>query len=227
MLPLCERVFVFDDSSADGTPEICGRIGDCVTVYRSEFSGLDERRDKQFLLDKIMELVPAQNLAGDPTSPYWICAFDGDEVLAPGGQSVIKQFCETAPGAAAKLPIRYLWDDREHYRVDGVYEHFARPSLFRLMNRNFRFQSTPWGGNMHCSSIPQELLHHAHVAIDAPLLHLGYMDKADRLRKYEWYNLMDPNNAGEDFYRHMVVGDIFPADSCFRHGGPLQLRAIA
>jgi len=140
------------------------------------------------------------------------------------------------PHHAFKLPIRYLWDtdmsllDRvgcRTVRTDGVYRTFARPSIFRLYNRSFRFQRTPWGGNFHCSSIPQELLGHAHMTIPgAPVWHLGYSAKEDRLRKYRWYNEMDPGNQSEDCYRHVVIGDEFPADAQFKHGGPLKLEMM-
>ena len=241
ILPVCERVLVLDDHSEDDTPEICEAFGDPVTVYRSKFDGLDETRDRQFLLDRAMELVPTTPtdwLSGGTTSPWWALACDGDEILVPTGPAAIRKFIEDGdreiipvprPGDrhVAKLRVRYLWNDRQHYRVDGVYAQFARPSLFRLMNRMFKFQTTPWGGNFHCSSIPQELLHHAHeICEGADLLHLGYMDQSDRLRKFEFYNTMDPNNIPEDRYRHMLVGDTFPADSIFRHGGPLQLKEL-
>jgi hypothetical protein len=62
--------------------------------------------------------------------------------------------------------------------------------------------------------------------IDAPILHYGYMHREDRVRKYVWYNKQDPGNKVEDCYRHMVVGDIFPADAHFMHGGPLKLKGI-
>jgi len=52
------------------------------------------------------------------------------------------------------------------------------------------------------------------------------MHRADRERKYQWYNAQDPNNAIEDRYRHMVIGDLFPADSKFDHGGPLKLAQL-
>jgi hypothetical protein len=133
------------------------------------------------------------------------------------------------PHHAFKLPIIYLWNSMTTRRVDGVYRHFARPSLFRLMNRAYQFQKTPWGGNFHCSSIPQELLHHAHHAMcNASLLHLGYMNKEDRLRKYKWYTTMDPNNPAEDNYRHIVQGDVpeVPADMELLHAGPLQLEPL-
>jgi hypothetical protein len=112
--------------------------------------------------------------------------------------------------------------------VDGVYGRFYRPSLFRLMNRNFRFQSTPWGGNLHCASIPQEMLH-CSAKTEIGLLHYGYLDRDLRLRKYEWYNRVDPNNYAEDCYRHMVQGDIpeVPPSMKLRHAGPLQFESLS
>jgi len=57
-------------------------------------------------------------------------------------------------------------------------------------------------------------------------LHYGYMRPEDRLRKYEWYRNMDSGADLEDGYRHIVIGDIFPADSRFRYAGPLKLEAL-
>lgn len=229
MLPLCERVFVLDDHSTDGTAQICEQFDERITVYRSKFQGLDESRDKSFLLERIMMCVSDFTLTGDPASPYWVLAIDGDEVLARGGQDVIRNTIIGTPYHAFKLPIIYLWDSRQQKRVDGIYRTFARPSLFRLMNRAFQFQTTPWAGNFHCSSIPQELLHHAHATCNAELLHLGYMNKEDRLRKHKWYTTIDANNPAEDNYRHIVQGDVpeIPADMKLLHAGPLRLEPVA
>jgi glycosyltransferase involved in cell wall biosynthesis len=230
VLPLCQRVFVLDDHSTDGTADICEAIGPQVQVYRSTFEGLDETRDRQFILDRMCESVPCEEidwLSGREDSPYWALAIDGDEELIPGGQDAIQAFVQKSRDHAAKLRVLYLWDSVNQIRIDGVYARLARPSLFRLMNRAFKFQETPWGGNFHCSSIPQELLHRAQpTCVGADLLHYGYMDHQDRLRKYEWYNRIDPNNTGEDSYRHMVIGDLFPADSVFRWAGPLELKPL-
>ena len=35
----------------------------------------------------------------------------------------------------------------------------------------------------------------------------------------------DHLHAG-DCYRHMVIGDLFPADSTFKHAGPLEFRLL-
>ena len=234
IIPLCERIYVLDDHSTDNTVEICERYAKSdVIVYRSQFDGLDETRDKQFLLDRIMEVVPRSPvdwLSGRGDSPYWVLAVDGDEQLIPGGQEKIRAFIEQPGVYAAKLAVRYLWNEHNQVRMDGVYANFARPSVFRLMNRLFRFQTTPWGGNFHCSSIPQELLHHAHPLIEgADLLHYGYMLKEDRLRKREWYCKMDPDNEAEDCYRHCVQGDVpeIPASAKLKWAGPLEIQTLA
>jgi hypothetical protein len=36
------------------------------------------------------------------------------------------------------------------------------------------------------------------------LKHFGYMTRQKRLQKYQWYNDVDPNNAAEDYYRHIA-----------------------
>ena len=210
--PVCERIFVMDDHSADGTAQICRELG--ATVYDSPFGGFDEARDKDWLLRKIEESVPFGS---------WVLCIDGDEVLHPDDVEVTKRLAQCASDAY-RFRILYLWDNRETVRVDGVYGRFSRPSMFRL-RPNMTFRRTAANGNLHCSSVPAECVGRAEYA-GVRLLHLGYMDRSDRLRKYDWYTKRDPGNQAEDGYRHMVVGDIFPADSVFRYGGPLKLEAI-
>jgi glycosyltransferase involved in cell wall biosynthesis len=239
-LPLCERIFILDDHSTDATDEICEGMGDRITVIRSEFEGFDESRDREYLLGRVMNGVSDVHLRGDERSPFWALAIDGDELLDTAGMEAIRETLADTRHHAFKLPIRYLWNSdlslvntpgQRIVRMDGVYQYFARPSIFRLMNRNFRFQRTPFGNgaNFHCSSIPQELLHASHQLIpSAPLWHLGYNDREDRLRKYAWYNRLDPNNESEDSYRHMVQGDVpeIPADAVLKHAGPLRLEML-
>lgn len=237
-LPLCERIWVLCDHPTDFTDEIAERLDSRITVIRSPFpETVDETRDKNLLISRVMGSVSDVHLRGDESSPYAAIHFDGDEQLDPLGIDVIRNYLDNSKGHAFKLPIRYLWDSdlskvtlpgQRRVRVDGVYKTFARPSIFRLFNSAFTFQSTPWGGNFHCSSIPQQLLHHAHETIPADIWHLGYNDKADRIRKYAWYSKVDPNNAAEDFYRHMVAGDIpeVPASAKLKHAGPLEIITL-
>lgn len=210
--PACSPIFVMDDHSDDDTPRICAAHG--ARVAASPYEGINEARDKDWLLRGVEQEMKT----GD-----WLLCIDGDEVLAPWSiPAVIAAANGSAP--AYTFRIRYLWDSRDKVRVDGVYSSFRRPSMFRL-RPGMSFKRTGAHANLHCSSVPAECIGECAEA-DVDLLHLGYMDRADRLRKYEWYNRIDPANSTEDGYRHMVIGDVFPADSTFRYGGPLEVRPL-
>lgn len=207
--PLCSEVHVLDDHSDDGTPEICEQLG--ATVYRSPFEGLDEVRDKNYLLDQIA-----------PLHPDWVIMIDGDEALAPGGAAQLEREVRKPRVQALSLRVLYLWDRPDQVRTDGVYARLWRPSVFRYGTE--RFAGTTHGGNFHCGNAPSRRV--AAIPSAAALVHYGYMDREDRLRKYEWYNAKDPASKSEDGYRHMVIGDVFSADSRFRYAGPLQLEPL-
>lgn len=151
---------------------------------------------------------------------------DGDEVMEPGKveylQTTMQRAIESGNAVRAlAFSVLYLWDREDQIRVDGVYRSMSRVSAFRPGKE--RFEATG-GVNFHCGNCPQAIRGRAHAGVS--LLHYGYLDREDRLRKYEWYRAQDPNNISEDEYRHMVIGDVFPADSHFRHGGPLELRNL-
>jgi len=209
--PICQRVHIFDDSSEDDTVAICESIPG-VVVYRSPFNTTDEARDKNLMLDQVDKGGGAD----------WLIMIDGDEVLR-GLPDFIRYEMENTSKACLSFPVLYLWDREDQIRVDGVYGDFMRESAFRY--RGERFQRTSAGSNFHCGNVPAKLRQNRGY-VNAPLLHFGYVHKEDRIRKFNWYNQKDPLNSAEDGYRHMVVGDIFPADSKFRYGGPLQLKPL-
>ena len=210
LLPICERIIVLDDHSTDGTPDLAAAIDPVkIDVIDSPFEGLNEVRDKNFLLDVCRTHEPA-----------WVVMIDGDEELSD--PPALLRAMQTTQARALAMRVLYLWDRPDQIRIDGVYAGLWRVSAFRLGSE--RFEPTGPRG-FHCGNAPQAI--HGRVLVNAPLLHYGYMHRADRLRKYSWYRQQDPENQSEDHYRHVVVGDLFPADSRFRHGGPLCLQSIA
>lgn len=210
IMPLCAAVLVMDDHSTDATALLAANCG--ATVFRSPYHGLDEARDKNLLLQKALDL----------SRPTWALMIDGDEELEESGSAKIRALMSRPGPMAFSLPVRYLWDSPDQWRTDGVYGQFHRPSLWRL-RRGQRFRSTGAAGNFHCGSVPYGL---GAVRCDAALLHYGYMLREDRIRKYAWYRSIDGGNLSEDGYKHIVIGDVFPADSRFRHGGPLHIQPI-
>jgi len=212
--PVCDKILILDDHSADATPEICESLG-CI-VYRSTFEGLQEARDREFLLSKVWE-------NGAQIGDHCIM-IDGDEALHQDDVPLVKQAI-AAGIICASFRILYLWDRTDQVRVDRWYKSFTRPSLFRLTSHDLTFMRNKNGGNLHCSSAPIQLLG-TQSPLPVRLLHFGYMYQEDRIRKFRWYNEIDGNNSYEDGYRHMVIGDLFPADSSFKWAGPLQLEAL-
>lgn len=213
--PACERILVLDDHSDDGTPFLAARIPG-VTVFDSPFAGLDEPRDKDYLLGKAWE-------AGAELGDCCLM-IDGDEELVQADIPLLHAAL-AGPGDCWDLRVLYLWNREDQVRVDGHYGKMCRPSMFRLTASDLRFARTNYGGGFHCSNAPYALWGDRE-AIPARLLHYGYLHQEDRMRKYLWYNERDPGNQFEDTYRHMVIGDLFPAHSRFRHGGPLRLEAL-
>lgn len=195
-LRLCQRAFVFDDHSTDDTVSICGAFGDRVTIFRSPFAGLDEARDKNFLLEKISE-----------ANPEWVLWIDGDEVLENNGPAQIRAAAAKHPTAAAwYLRIAYLWDDPRQVRVDGLFGTFRRLSLFRLRGqpvRQLAFRATGNGGNFHCGNVPDGLVGE-HRELSVRLKHYGYLTQQQRTAKYAFYTHADPCNQLEDNYRHLL-----------------------
>lgn len=215
ILPLCERVLILDDRSEDSTPDICRALGDRVTVIPSPFSGLDESRDKNYLLGEV-----------ERTAAEWCLCIDGDEILEPSGPERIRAEL-VAPGHDCyALRVLYLWNAPDTVRLDGVYGRFRRPSLFRL-GSGARFQATGCGGQFHCGNVPSGMS--STGSLEVRLFHLGYLCRSDRIAKYRWYTEADPDNEVEDCYRHMVQGDLpeVPPHLRLKHAGPLKLGRLA
>lgn len=216
ILPLCSLVLVMDDHSTDDTLRLAEAMPR-VNAFESPFSGLDEARDKNLLLDRATEF-----------NPDWIVCIDGDEVMAPGAADKLQVAMQDITYQCLSLRVLYLWDCEDQVRTDGVYGDFHRESVFRPA-AGARFSANGNGGNFHCGNVPWALRQNRRVLPDVPLLHFGYLHSEDRLRKYHFYNEKDPNNILEDRYSHIVQGDLpeFPADARLVHGGPLRLGPIS
>lgn len=212
IMPLCCPVIVFDDHSDDETPEIVAAMWETVLI-RSPFYGLNETRDKNWLLQYII----------DSYNPQWIIAIDGDEQLTAESVPLIRDALYT-PMRCMSFKVRYLWDREDQVRVDRVYGQFARQSMFRPGKERF----TGVAPGFHTGNVPMALWGSCCYP-GASLLHYGYLHKEDRIRKYRWYNEQDPNNEVEGKYMHMVQGDLpeIPACAVLQHAGPLALRPLS
>lgn len=227
VVPLAgENIFVMDDESTDDTLEIAKAAG--VNVYRDPFAGqpLDETRDKDWLLAQVR----------DACNPDWVLCIDGDEELEHGGADKILSVLRSNPDVEVfSMRFLFLWNSPAEVRVDGRYSSLVRESLFRPVDGvHFRSyyevkdqtdaKDPRCHVGLHCGNAPGAQTLRSR-SLPVYFLHYGYMLREDRIRKYNWYRSIDPDNPWEDGYRHMVLGDLpeLPADLTLPHGGPLRL----
>lgn len=218
-------VYLMDDHSTDDTKDIAKKRG--VVVLDSPFDSFDEARDKEWLVEQV---------AKENANGAWVLMQDGDEVLETSGEGRIKEAIQRNPQALAfTIGIKFLWNSRTQYRIDGVYGRFRRPSLF-ILTKDWSFRRSGVNGNLHPSCVPA-FNRRAIRPCSASLLHYGYMLKEDRIRKWKFYNGMDPVNTTEGYdprhpergsYPHIVQGDILevPSGARLLHAGPLELRRL-
>lgn len=236
LLPICDRVFVFDDHSTDRTREIVEAYPSSVELVHSPFpkGEFQEARDKNYLLNHVRDAVAGYHT---PNLPLWdrqsvyVIHIDGDEEIAAPGK--LRAFLHQATANAYSPRIRYLWNDESNSRIDGVYRGFRRASIFRLVAGTRYESSSSSKGDLHTGNCPAAFRETA-APVPFEIKHYGYMLREDRIKKYVRYNEIDPNNDTEDRYRHIIQGDgprcegdpsviTFPGEyEKLMHAGPLR-----
>jgi glycosyltransferase involved in cell wall biosynthesis len=211
-LRFCKSVYVFDDHSTDDTVRIARELR--AIVVKSPFDGFDEIRDKNYILAFIQECEAGEDV--------YIVHIDGDEELEKDAHQKLEM---VSGPLAMSLQVFYLWDSVQVVRIDGIYNNFFRPSIMKLPKGQVSFRSSTHNvASLHCSNVIADYLPDV-VRTPIRIWHYGYLDRNDRIKKYEWYNKIDPDNQFEDRYIHTVIGDIFPSSYEGRHAGPLRLRS--
>ena len=219
-LSLVDKVCVLDDSSTDDTVLICRSLGPKVVVFNSPFTDLDEARDKNYLFQRAVEF-----------GPDWICVIDGDEVLERDSAAKISWYASLGKADMIAMRILYYWNDDQTLRTDRIYSNFHRPSAFRVTSKDLKWAplSEDYAkGSLHCGSVPIQFRGASLVISDIAIWHYSAMNRDRRLERYNWYNLVDPDNYNEDCYRHAIQGDPGgpPAWMVMKHAGPLQLMKV-
>lgn len=178
---MVDEVLVFDDNSTDNTADIAKKFAN-VVYYKSEWTTLDEARDRQWMLEKAREM-----------KADWCWIFDHDEMPSDRLARDLRYIIENASPEKDLLCFKRdeYWDNDKQVRVDGVWGTFWQGRLFRL-RKQFAVISNATKGdaNFHCSAhgpIPIQCIEYLPYTI----WHYGNMTVQERLRKYLWYTKSD------------------------------------
>jgi len=183
---------------------------------------VSEIRDKQALWEYVKSNVLFTH----------VLCMDGDEMLSRALLKNFGQLEHLLANAydIIHIPFIYLWNEEGVRRVDGIYGPaddglpkfrvpraftIARVEEYDLFEQRFSWEGHRQGrkvlGGFHCGSIPRENYRIfegqrdlAATTIPWPIVHFGYMHKADRHTKFDFYNRIDPGNVFEGGYTHMI-----------------------
>jgi len=132
--------------------------------------------------------------------PDWILPLDADETLP----TVVRRSLEGLSDGKESCYFRVinLWNDEQHYAKELS---FWNVRFYKSIPVDTLFRKYP----VHPGNAPNYFYHfsEAQSAVPHILLHRGLMDKANRQRKVERYNLYDPHARfkGQQYYDSLLV----------------------
>ena len=194
----CDEIIILDDNSTDDTKNICTQFDKVVDIHTKTDSSFDEARDRNFLLNMALK-----------RKPDVLLSLDGDEIFLPDSGKIIREEIDILyPDVQVfEFQLFTLWDNPIQIRFDGAFSSFWQKRMFRLKDQptDLRINESPYPGNLHCGSIPNNTMGIEHpVRSNAKIFHCASLDESLRNEKYEWYISKDPDNPLTDNYQHML-----------------------
>lgn len=189
--PHVAEVFVFDDQSSDGTPQVARDAGARVVVRGPEVPSFLEHEGKfrQAALDDMA--AGCQMEEGD-----WVLILDSDEIMVCAhtlsqGLQAATVLAESDGYMAVRIPIPTVWGDGSsetltapQVRVDGFWGDLAEPRLWRW-RPDALFLNKPMG----CRNEPTYVWQNP--ILDAPsglaIMHYGYAWPEDQKERFNRY----------------------------------------
>lgn len=207
--PAVEGIVALDDGSTDTTADLLRAHPQTIELLQNPpGTAWDERANHMALLR-----------AGRRHGADWFLVVDADERLE---QKFARDLPQVLAEAEAKgieaysLQLRELWNDRRHYRADGLWKGKARFRLFRNREQHTKFDPRP----LHRYWMPLEIATNlAKVGAHLPhnLYHLRMIRPEDRAARHRRYVELDPHGRyqpqGYDYLvdeSGMVLAEVAP-----------------
>lgn len=175
LLASCQKVFVADDYSDDGSAELAEKLG--ATVWRNDGVSFKENESafRQRAWDKMGTLFKLKETD-------WILSVDADEYFI-GTLPKLKQLASEAKHRNCfSLPIPEVWQAEPlQIRVDGFWRGNYNRRIAKY-TRDVKFRDVPMG----CGSVPY-FGPSTELSMQLGILHFGYAEEEDRKIKHEFY----------------------------------------
>ena len=199
ILDICSEIVILDDGSTDKTVEVCSKYDKVVDIYQQKDLPFDETRDRNLLLKLALK-----------RNPDIILSLDGDERFMPFSKEILFEELDVFYPHSFVFEFQTLsfWDKPNQVRYDGFYSKAWAKRLFRLKKSRsdyLRMNETPYGGNTHCSSVPENIPgFNAPIRSNVKIFHYGSIDSSIREQRYRRMTNLDPNSSVVYNYVHMT-----------------------
>ena len=144
---IVDGIIALDDGSEDGTATLLASHPKTVELIRKpQVAEWDERGNQMALIK-----------AGQNHGATWFLCLDADERVETRFGTAVRTLLSEADERgvdAYSLRLIELWNDRNHYRVDGIWGTKARYRLFRNNPAHRRFDPRP----LHRNWMPLEIV---------------------------------------------------------------------
>lgn len=184
--PAVDGIVALDDGSTDDTCKIISSHPKTLEVIRNPVG-----RDWNEYINQVSLIKAGRQYGAD-----WFLCLDADERIEDRLVSDIGELvteANTRKIDAYSFHYRDLWNDRFHYRIDGVWANRARHRLFRNVSTHTKFDPR----RLHRHWIPLEILAdigNVGKAVPYAIYHLRMIRAEDRKARYERYTQIDPKN---------------------------------
>lgn len=195
--PAVDGIVAVDDGSTDETFNIISAHDKTLEVIRGP-----RGREWDEYTNQVTLIKTGRRYGAD-----WFLCLDADERiedrLCKDIRSILVQ-ADRSNVDAFSLQLRDLWNDRFHYRIDGMWANRGRYRLFRNVNTHTKFDPR----RIHRHWLPLEILTNIQivgVAIPYAIYHLRMIKLEDRIARYQRYTSIDPNNTLQrQGYGHLI-----------------------
>lgn len=180
------NIVILDDASTDNTVEVCEEVLKDFPhkIYLNDEPMVQNLKESE-CKEKLWNLAIKEQ-------PDWILLLDGDELFEDWGIQILPVIVNDINYDTYYFKIYHMWEDEEHYRVDGLW----KPVDFRIYllryQPNYEYEWYHMG--LHSYRHPVNVYDMPGCFCYVRLRHYGHFTKEIRRAKYEKYKLLDPKS---------------------------------